>query len=153
MKEHGEGTKHSEQSSPPIKPTVKRRSSAQPRQRAEYSFTKADRLLRKVEFDAVFAARRSRSDAHLVVYALPNGQSLSRLGLVVGRRVGNAVVRNRWKRLIREAFRLRGHEFPKGVDLVVLPRGEKPPQFDALAKSLAYLANAAAGKAPSRGRR
>lgn len=153
MKEHGEGTDHSEQSSPPIAPPIKRQSSGHPQLRVEYSFTKADRLLRKVEFDAVFAARRSRSDAHLVVYALPNGQSLSRLGLVVGRRVGNAVVRNRWKRLIREAFRLCGHQMPKGVDLVVLPRGGEPPLFDALAKSLAYLANAATGKAPSRGRR
>jgi len=45
-----------------------------------------------------------------------------RLGIVVTRRVGNAVERNRLKRIIREHFRLNRDSFPKG-DCVVIPGG------------------------------
>jgi ribonuclease P protein component len=62
-----------------------------------------------------------------------------RLGLSVSRKVGNAVVRNRWKRLIREAFRLHilTDETIKGLDLVVIPqKGIPPVPFEKLRKSL-----------------
>jgi ribonuclease P protein component len=43
----------------------------------------------------------------------------SRLGLSIGRKTGNAVVRNRWKRVIREAFRLNRHRLLEDWDLVI----------------------------------
>jgi ribonuclease P protein component len=46
----------------------------------------------------------------------------ARLGLVVSRKVGNAVVRNRVKRVLRECFRSMPGFAPDGVDLVVIPR-------------------------------
>ena len=45
-----------------------------------------------------------------------------RLGLSVSAKVGGAVRRNRLKRLLREAFRLRRSELPKGLDFVAYPR-------------------------------
>jgi ribonuclease P protein component len=86
----------------------------------------------------------SVSDEVLIVYGFPNGLGRIRLGLSVSRKVGNAVVRNRWKRLIREAFRLDilTDSPTEGLDLVVIPqkrlpqKGVSPVSFKELRKSL-----------------
>jgi ribonuclease P protein component len=48
-----------------------------------------------------------------------NGLGITRLGLTVSRKTGNAVKRNRVKRLIREFFRLNDTCFPLGYDIVI----------------------------------
>ena len=71
----------------------------------------------------------------------------TRRGLVphlVGRRVRGAVVRNRYKRLFREAFRLAQHELPQGVDFIVIPRPGPEPTREAVSASLLRLAHQAA---------
>lgn len=98
------------------------------------------RVLAKADFDRVHAARRSVSDSLLVVNSARNGLDISRLGLAVGRVVGNAVVRNRWKRWIREAFRLEHPTLPAGFDFVVRPRPGVKGDFLAVRGSLRALA-------------
>ena len=51
----------------------------------------------------------------------PEGSD-SRLGLITTRKLGNAVVRNRARRLMRETFRLNRHALPKPVDIVLIAR-------------------------------
>ena len=85
-------------------------------------FTKSERLLKKKEFQRVFDEGRTFRNNELLVYALPNGMDKSRLGLVVGKKVGHAVRRNRIKRIIREAFRLNKGLLRFGVDIVLIPR-------------------------------
>jgi len=105
------------------------------------SFPRERRVLRRLEFDAVFGEGRSRADGLLIVYARPRPEGgPSRLGLVVGRRFGKAVRRNAWKRMIREAFRQGREDYPEGHDYVVLPREpETVPELAAARRSLRRL--------------
>jgi ribonuclease P protein component len=102
-------------------------------------FPKLLRLRTKGDFDAVFAVRTSAADSVLVVYARPNDRARPRLGLAVSRKVGNAVRRNRWKRVLREAFRLAQHRLP-ALDLVCLPRSRDEPTLALVAPALEGLA-------------
>ena len=98
-------------------------------------FPKACRLLRPSEFDRVYRFRRSAAEGALVLYACPRPASsadgapplLARLGLSVSRRIGNAVVRNAWKRRLREAFRVARRKIPAGHDYLVVVRSGAPP--------------------------
>jgi ribonuclease P protein component len=106
----------------------------------DFRFPKSRRLLTAAEFERVFARRRSQADRLLIVYACENAEGAPRVGLVVSRKVGGAVIRNRWKRCLREAFRLAQHELPAGVDLVVMPRAGATPTTPSLQQSLVELA-------------
>jgi ribonuclease P protein component len=53
---------------------------------------------------------------------MQNGWGVTRLGIAISKRIGNAVQRNRFKRLIRETFRLNKELFPMGYDIVIAAR-------------------------------
>lgn len=103
-------------------------------------FPKSVRLLRSREFERVFAARCSASDGLLIAYGCLNDQDGPRLGLAVSQKAGNAVARNRWKRAIREAFRLSQCDLP-ALDLVCMPRPNAEPSVARLLVSLPALAS------------
>ena len=85
-------------------------------------FPKEHRLRKISGFIRVYQYRCSVSDRLLILYGRQNEAGISRLGLSVSRKVGNAVMRNRWKRLLREAFRLSNQKLPVAIDLVVIPK-------------------------------
>ena len=64
-----------------------------------------------------------RQTQNFKIRILPNKIGWARLGLVVGKRVGNACVRNSVKRRLREFFRLNRHVFPPGSDVVIIQSG------------------------------
>jgi ribonuclease P protein component len=103
-------------------------------------FLRKHRIRRTGEFQRAFRRRATASDRRLLVFGAENGLCHPRLGLSVSRKVGRAAVRNRWKRMIREAFRLSRPHLPKGIDLVVIPRRGAEPELAGLIESLPRLA-------------
>lgn len=86
--------------------------------KGSFSFGKRDKLLKRHEFQNVLQkGKRARGTAITFIF-IQNGLDRSRLGLVVGRKVGKAHFRNRIKRLIREVFRLNRSLLPGNIDLV-----------------------------------
>ena len=99
------------------------------------------RLRRSSDYKKVYQRRRSVSDGLIIMYGCENDLPYARIGMSVSRKVGRAVYRNRWKRLIREAFRLARPELPPGIDLIVIPRRETEPSLNRMLDALPRLAS------------
>lgn len=89
-------------------------------------FTPKMRIRRHAEFSAVMRKGVRLTDDRLILWIRPNGTDYTRLGLVVGRRLGGAVRRNRLRRLVREGFRLSYRRLPNGLDIACCPRLPAP---------------------------
>ena len=86
-----------------------------------FRFPKTSRLLKRAQFRATLDHGSKVTDRNLVVVALPAGGAGARLGLIVSKKVGGAVQRNRVKRLLRERFRV-ARDALEPVDLVIIAR-------------------------------
>jgi ribonuclease P protein component len=86
------------------------------------------RVRKRPEFQAIQRAGRRVSTKNfvLIISHGPAPDSPSRLGITASKRVGNAVRRNRLKRLVRAAFRARDGWLPVGHDLVVICKRGAP---------------------------
>ena len=91
------------------------------------------RLSRSRDFDAVYRQGRSVSTRFLVLYFFPreDGEGEPRLGLAVPKGTGGAVVRNRIKRQLREAWRALLAEVRPGHDYVLIARPGLPEAAEA----------------------
>lgn len=87
-----------------------------------YPFQKNAHIRKKPEYTHVFSRGKKVWGRHFLGYVLLEAGMETRLGLVVSRKVGQAVTRNRVKRLIREFFRSNRRRFPQGMQLVVIAR-------------------------------
>jgi ribonuclease P protein component len=110
---------------------------------------RAQRVRKRAEFVRIQDSTIRVSTRHLLVLLAPQSDPLAppRLGVVASRKVGNAVVRNRCKRLVRELFRRHPEAFPRGADVVVIVR---PGTHELM---LADLEAELAGAAPHLARR
>jgi ribonuclease P protein component len=98
---------------------------------------RASRLLRRVEYDAVYKAARRKSSREFTVFVRPNGLDFSRFGWSIKKALGTAVRRNRIRRRLREILRLHRQEIAPGWDIVIHPRTSAiTAEFSTLAADL-----------------
>ena len=86
----------------------------------QLGFAKSRRLVSNRQFKAVLDRGRRAANSLLILYATENPCGRPRLGISVGKTSGKAVVRNRLKRLLREAFRQNQMRVPQSFDYVVM---------------------------------
>ena len=84
----------------------------------------AHRLTKRGDYARVRRQGRARAHPLLILVVAPNGGETTRVGIVVGKKIGTAVARNRVKRLLREAARARLGVLPPGYDIVLIARQE-----------------------------
>jgi len=76
------------------------------------------------DFRRLYGRGQSLVSSVIVVYVMRNKLHINRLGITVSKKNGCAVVRNRVRRIIKEAYRLLEPNLKKGYDLVLVARGK-----------------------------
>ena len=82
-------------------------------------FPREVRIVRSSDYKALYKYGRKIYSKRFILFSRANAIGHSRLGITVSRKIGNAVVRNRIKRLFREIFRRSLREIPNQYDIVV----------------------------------
>lgn len=111
----------------------------------EHSYQPHERLRTKAEYERVLTRKCCARGKHLIVYGCENEVSHPRLGRVVGKRWGNAVARNRYRRWLREAFRRTKSAMP-AIDIVVMIVQKHGMNYATIETELASLARQAQQK-------
>lgn len=95
-----------------------------PRPQRVQSLPRWHRLTRRPDFTVCYEAGRRYFSRHFVlfVHQRRDGPEGWRMGLAVTKKMGNAVTRNRIKRVLRAFFRLHQHLLPERVDIVAVPK-------------------------------
>lgn len=90
--------------------------------RKKFTFPKKNRIKSKAGFQLVYTTGRSVVDSLSVLYVLPLDAEGPKIGFAVGKKIGNAVVRNRVKRMMREVFRHHKSELMTNIQLIWVAR-------------------------------
>jgi ribonuclease P protein component len=93
----------------------------------EQSYRKLERITNHSRYRAIYQQGVWTSSRHFTTITCCNDRGTRRLGITVTKKTGNAVKRNRIKRLIREFFRLNKSLFPAGYDVIVMAKRNMSP--------------------------
>lgn len=97
------------------------------------------RIRSSLDFDAIYNYRQKVWSSSLLIFGMPNQKEVTRFGVSVSKRHGNAVVRARLKRLLREAFRQSQHQLPQGMDIILIPQKDAKATVDDFCTALIKL--------------
>ena len=104
----------------------------------------SDSMKKTDEFRNCYENGKSYANKFVVVYVWKNGGSNNKVGISCSKKIGNSVVRHRFARLVREAYRLHENIFNSGLDIVVVARAcAREAGFHEIEESLLSLAGKA----------
>ena len=86
-----------------------------------FRFPKALRLLKRHEFSKIKDSRKRLVGSYIRISYLFTDSTSPKLGITVSTRFGKASIRNRFKRIVREAFRTSYHLLPQNIEIIILP--------------------------------
>ncbi|MDO4287632.1 MAG: ribonuclease P protein component [Eubacterium sp.] len=98
-------------------------------------------LKKQKDFQQLYQKGKVFGNRNLVIYYLKNGKDTNRLGIVVSKKISNrAVVRNKIRRQIKEAYRQNASGFSQGYDLILIAKAScKEAPYQVIEKSLGHL--------------
>ena len=80
------------------------------------------RLKKNWEFKRVYRNGRTVVSRNIVLYYCPNGHEYNRIGFSISKKVGKSVIRNRIRRVYKEAFKAVDKYLVKGYDIILIAR-------------------------------
>ena len=94
----------------------------------KHGFYKYEHIRKNEEFKAVYKNGKSCRDKYFVLYTKtvenPDSQPFIKIGFTVSKKVGNATVRNRIRRMLKEVYRLNKSRLAKAIDIVIVARAD-----------------------------
>ncbi len=97
-------------------------------------------IKKNVQFKSIYKRGKCIVNKLLVIYIIKNRLPINKLGIVVNKKVGNAVVRNRVRRLIKENYRLKENQISKGYDIIFVSRVRaKDATYNEVDKAMKHL--------------
>lgn len=108
----------------------------------KFSFLKKNRLSNNCDFENVLKNGKLLKCKFFTLKILKNNLEYPRLGIRINKKIGNAVKRNKIKRMIKEIFRMNKNEFNENIDIVLIPYSNiLSANFDTLNKEFLKLLN------------
>lgn len=101
---------------------------------------KRHRIRKNIEFQSVYKLGKSYGNRNLVLYIKKNNLDYTRIGFTITKKIGNAVTRNRIRRMLREICRLNFHKIKPGYDLIFISKKNVVGmKYDELEKSVFHI--------------
>lgn len=98
------------------------------------------RIRKNMEFKDIYKSGKNYWNRNLILYVRKNDLGLTRVGYTITKKIGNAVVRNKLRRKMKEIYRLNFHNIKEGYDLIfIAKRSAKDIPYKELEGSIIHI--------------